>query len=86
METTIQIDREILKALTEKARKAGMPVSEFTNALLRREVSREIPPQSTERYRCPTFSLGTPNILGANLDRALHLSAVLEDERVIGQR
>lgn len=86
MENTIQIDREILKALTEKARQAGVPVAEFTNALLRREVSGERWPQSTERYKCPTFSLGTPKIPGANLDKALHLASILEDERVIGER
>ena len=80
MEHGIQIDREILQALTEKARQAGMSVGEFTNALLRREVSGRPRPQAAQPDKRPTFSLEARNIPGGNLDKALHLSAALEDD------
>lgn len=86
MKNLIQIDREILKSLTEKARQAGMPVGEFTNALLRREISEGSLPRTATPYKCPTFPFGTPETPGLNLDNALHISATLEDERVLGQR
>lgn len=78
MRTTVDIDTGLLKRLRVAARQRGVTVKELLNSLLRRGLEEQPLPRRS-RYRCPSYSMGTP-AAGLSLDKALRLAAVLEDE------
>jgi hypothetical protein len=80
MRTTLHIDDDILQELKREARRASAPLREMVNRVLRLGLKR-LHPASAPLYRCPTFAMGFPP--SANLDQALQLAALLEDEETV---
>ena len=80
MRTTVDIDDHLLRRLRSEAHRQGVPLKALLEAVLRRGLAER--PGARSRYRCPTFSMGTP-AAGYSLDKALVLSAVLEDDEVV---
>jgi hypothetical protein len=78
MRTTIDIDTHLLKRLRTEARRRGVPFKDLLTGVLRRGLD-EPPPARRTRYRCPTYSMGTPS-RPYDLDKALAIAAGLEDE------
>ena len=79
MRTTIDIDTHLLKRLRAEARRRGVPFKELLSGVLRRGLD-EPPPARRARYRCPTYSMGTP-ARPYDLDKAFAIAAGLEDEK-----
>jgi hypothetical protein len=80
MRTTIDIEDDLLQKLKREASRARVPLREAVNRALRLGLER-LHPASTPPYRCRTFSMGFPP--GSNLDKALELAALLEDEETL---
>jgi hypothetical protein len=80
MRTTIDIDTHLLKRLRAEARRRGMPFKDLLSGVLRRGLDEPAPGRRS-RYRCPTFSMGTP-ARPYDLDKALAVAAGFEDEEV----
>ena len=78
MRTTVDIDEGLLKRLRDEAHRRGVPFKQLLNRVLRRGID-PAPARRAKPYRCPTFDLGrsSPTV---NLDKALRLAGVLEDE------
>ena len=80
----MDLDPYLLKRLRIEARKRGVSVKELLDTALRRGLDeRGGAAASPPRYRCPTFRMGEP-AAGVDIDKALRLSAALEDEETIG--
>lgn len=76
MRTTITLDADV-SVLVEKAMKnRGLTFKEAVNDALRRSLGSSA---ERNRFETPTFALGTP---GASLDKALQITAELDDEEV----
>ncbi|MCU0725306.1 MAG: BrnA antitoxin family protein [Planctomycetes bacterium] len=77
MRTTVDIDRDLLESLRERAHREGVPFKRLLNRVLRRglEAGRPTPGPC----RCPAFSLGPPL---RPLDKALALADAMEEEEV----
>jgi len=72
----IDIDEEVLQALRREAGRAGTPLHETVNRVLRLGLER-LQPEGAP-YQCPTFSMGFPP--SDNPEKALALAAALEDD------
>jgi hypothetical protein len=83
MRTTIRIDDDLLLSLKEQARQEKSPLNRVVNRMLRRglEAARGRGTRSA-RYREKAHAMGEPQF---NLDRALALSAALDDEQVLAK-
>lgn len=80
MRTTLTIDDQLAAALREAARQSGQPFKEVVNQVLRRGLHQfEHPPARS--YRLKPAALGVPRP-GIELDKALALADVLEDEAI----
>ncbi len=80
MRTTVRIDDDLMLQLKQRAHREGTSLTKLLNRLLRRGFSaagKEDGP--VEEYREKTFSMGAPKV---NLDKALALAALMEDEEV----
>lgn len=77
MRTTVDIDPHLLRQLRAEAHRRGVPFREILTSVLQRGLERSEGRRG--RYRCPTFSMGSPTS-ARRLDRALELAAALEDE------
>jgi hypothetical protein len=83
MRTTVDLDQHLLKRLRIEARRRGISIKELLDTVLRRGLGeRESAAGPSPRYRCPTFRMGSPTV-GVNIDKALRLSAALEDEETL---
>ena len=80
MRTTVAIDDDLLQELRQQAHDEGTSLAKLINRFLRRgiqgerTVSEQQPP-----FRQRTYPMGEPRL---NLDKALALAALLEDEEV----
>jgi hypothetical protein len=79
MRTTVDIELPLLRRLRAEARRRGISFKALLQGILRRGLEERRP---VGRYRMPTFSMGIPE-RGETLDKALALSALLEDHEVI---
>ncbi len=78
MRSTVRIDDELMVELKQRAHEAGVSLTRMLNRTLR--VGLTAPARrsgGTRRYRQRTVPMGRPL---ADLDKALALAAVLEDE------
>ncbi|MEW6428251.1 MAG: DUF2191 domain-containing protein [Thermodesulfobacteriota bacterium] len=80
MRTTLTIEDALLRTLKEMAHRSGKPLKDTVNAALRAGIEQMSSPPPRRRYRCKTFSLGSPEQV--NFDKALDLAAALEDEEI----
>ena len=69
-----------MDALQQEAAKARVPFKTIVNRALRLGLERLRPSAGRPRFRQQTFRMGNPS--GPNLDKALQLAALLEDEEV----
>jgi hypothetical protein len=75
------IDDRIAKALKALAHRTGKPFKQVVNETLQKGLAAaEL--RKTRPYRLKPVSLGGP-LPGVNADKALRLSAALEDEEII---
>jgi hypothetical protein len=80
MRTTLDIDPHLLKRLRDEAHRRGVPFRELLTTVIRRGLE-ERPKAARERYRCPSYAMGSVD--DTALDKALRLSAELEDEETV---
>ncbi|MBW1923659.1 MAG: DUF2191 domain-containing protein [Deltaproteobacteria bacterium] len=80
MRTTIDIEDHILRQLKEKAHRTGRPLKKVVNDALLMGLSQARRPRPTKRYRTRTYSMGYPP--KGNLDKALEIAMVLQDEEI----
>lgn len=76
MRTTVDLDPKLLEQLRLEAVRRGTSVKALLNSVIRAGLAARIA-EPVAAYRVPTVSLGAPR---ANLDHALQLAAMLEDE------
>jgi hypothetical protein len=81
MRTTINIEDDLMLALKREASRSRASLTEVVNRLLRLGVERSHPATRSERYACPTFSMGQPST--PHVDKALQLAATDEDDEVV---
>lgn len=79
MRTTVDIDSHLLRRLRAEAHRRGVTFKELLQGIIRRGLEER--PPAAGRYRARTFAMGMPT-QPVNLDKALALSATLEDEEV----
>lgn len=81
MRTTVQIDSELLETLKEQARQKNVSFTHFLNQTLRAGIQAALASAvKRPHFEEKTYSMGTPRL---TLDKALALSATLEDEEII---
>lgn len=73
MRTTVTLDPDVADAVKTLMRDEDIGFKEALNRLVRRAAR----PRPTEPFHTPTFDLGAPTV---SLDKALALTAALEDE------
>lgn len=81
MRTTLNIDDELLQRLKREAERSGTSFVAVVNRVLQLGLERAHPKTSRKTYKCKTFSMGFPPM--QNLDKALQLAALLEDEETV---
>ncbi len=80
MRTTVQIDDDLLRELKQQAHREGTSLARLMNRVLRQGMSALRQANKPGRpYREKTFRMGEPRV---SLDKALALSASLEDDEV----
>lgn len=80
MRTTLTLDDDVADALGRIVRERGVSFKEAVNSVIRAGLAAD---KAVSRpYRMPTSNLG-PVRPGINLDKALQLSAELEDQEII---
>jgi hypothetical protein len=79
--TTVPIDDDLLDALRREAKRARVPLRTVLNRALRLGLERIRPSSPRRSFRQRTFHMGFPP--AGNLDKALQLAALLEDEEAI---
>jgi hypothetical protein len=80
MRTTINIDDQLLERAKKLARRSRRPLRETVNRALDIGLNKLDPRSRRKPYRCTTYRMGFPPAL--NLDKALRLAALLEDEEI----
>jgi hypothetical protein len=80
MRTTVTIDDDLMERLQRQARRARLPFKAIINRALRLGLERLQPVPRRQRFRQRTFQMGHPP--ATNLDKALQLAALLEDEEI----
>jgi hypothetical protein len=80
MRTTLTIEDHLFRELKEEAQRARKPLKRVVNEAIREGLTQLKRPPSGKAYRSKTFSLGYPPQI--NLDKALGLSAALEEEEI----
>ncbi len=75
------IEDYLMRELKEKANRTDQPLKKVVNEVLRAGLQQIRKPEPGERYKCKTYSMGYPP--RANLDKALEIASVLEDEEII---
>ena len=79
MRTTVTLDADVAMALRQAVRERGVSFKEALNSAIRAGLSTR--GQTSAPYRIPSRSLGLrPNV---NIDKALQLSADLEDDEIV---
>ena len=80
MRTTLTLDKDLALALKDEARRSGRPLKRVVNETLRAGLAARHAP-APRRYRLRPVSLGGV-VAGIDLDKALRLAEVLEDEAI----
>lgn len=80
MRTTLTLNDRIAKELKALAHRTGKPFKQVVNETLQAGLAAREAPKA-RAYRLKAVSLGGA-LPGINLDKALHLSAALEDEEI----
>lgn len=81
MRSTFRIDDDLLAALRDRARRENISLTRMLNRALREGIAATRGRRAGRtRYREEVVSLGVPR---ADLDKALALTAMLEDEEVL---
>jgi len=80
--TTLTLDDDIAVALKTMAYRSGRPFKMAVNETLRAGLAALEAPPKPKRYRLKPASLGGTRA-GIDLDKALHLAEVLEDEAMV---
>lgn len=81
MRTTVRIDDDLLKELKDRAHEEGISLTRLFNRLLRAALlAKRRGSKRRRRHHERTYSMGAPSV---NLDKALALSALLEDEETV---
>lgn len=83
MRTTVRVDHDIMEQLKVRASEEGISITRMLNRALR--AGLEADGRRARRktlYRERTHAMGAPRV---SLDRALALSAALEDEAYVGE-
>jgi len=80
MRTTLTLDDGIAAELKEMAHRSGVPFKRIVDQVLRAGIDAARRPTPKGRVRLRTFALGHPSV---PLERALQLSASLEDEEIV---
>ncbi|MGE5169286.1 MAG: ribbon-helix-helix protein, CopG family [Rudaea sp.] len=81
MRTTIRLDDELFEELKERARKENVSLTRFINrALAAGLAAGAVSSRKPARYRQRTHAMGEPTV---SLDKALAVSALLEDEEIV---
>jgi hypothetical protein len=80
MRTTVDIEPRLLKRLRAEATRRGISFKSLLGQVIRRGLDDQPAPPAP--FTCPTFDMGMPTG-GINLDKALALAAVLEDDEVV---
>lgn len=75
------IEDHIMRELKEEAYRTDQPLKKVVNEVLRAGLQQLRKPEPGEPYKCKTYSMGYPPKV--NLDKALEIAAVLEDEEII---
>jgi len=79
--TTVRIDDDLLKELKDRAHEEGISLTRLFNRLLRAALlAKRRGSKRRRRHHERTYSMGAPSV---NLDKALALSALLEDEETV---
>jgi len=78
--TTVRLDDDLLRDLKDRAHREGTSLTRLLNSLLRAGLRAGRRPSPRGRYKEKTTSMGTP---AADLDKALALAALLDDEESI---
>jgi len=78
--TTINIEDDLLLKLKREAARSRMSLTDAVNRALRRGVEGLHPESERKPYREKVYAMGVPSV---NLDKALQLAALLEDEETI---
>jgi len=73
--TTVTLDPDTAALVQRRMRERGISFKQALNDAIRASAE----PEGRPRFHTTTASLGTPTV---NLDRALHLTAELEDEEL----
>ncbi len=81
MRTTLTIDDQIAEELKMLAFESGRSFKEVVNESLRRGLASRRAAPKARPYRMKPVSLGGP-MPGVNLDKALQLAEILEDEGI----
>lgn len=81
MRTTLTIDDQIAAQLKKLAFESGKPFKAIVNETLRLGLSCRRTAGRSRPYRLKPVSLGGP-LPGVNLDKALLLADILEDEEI----
>ena len=81
MRTTTTLDDDLLQRLKREASRAKTTLSATINRVLRLGLERIHPESERPRVRYQTFSMGFPPL--HDLDKAMQLAAMLEDEEVV---
>jgi hypothetical protein len=81
MRTTVRVDDDILERLKAQARKENVSLTRLLNRTLKAGLQAGGARRRTQPvYREQAYSMGNPRLV---LDKALALSAMLEDEEVV---
>jgi hypothetical protein len=81
MRTTLTIDDDLAAEIKRLAFESGKSFKQVVNESLRCGLSSHRPGRKSPPYRLKPASLGGP-LPGVNLDKALQLAEILEDEAV----
>jgi hypothetical protein len=81
MRTTLTIDDPVLQELKKIAHNSGKSLRQVVNETLQRGLQHQRTPTAPQRYRLKTVSMGGPQP-GVNLNKALRLADVLEDQEL----
>ena len=81
MRTTLTVDDELLGRVKHEARRARVPFRTALERALRLGLERMRPQARRRMFKQRTFRMGHPP--ASRLDKALQLSAMLEDEEIV---
>jgi hypothetical protein len=81
MRTTVTIDEAVYAELKETAHRQRQPLTQVMNRALQLGLQSMKRSPRKGRIRTPEFRMGTP--LVGNLDKALALASILEDEEIL---